>query len=227
MVKRRFERQAGWEIPRTRTASLPSPAALLSASRSALPSSRGGSRDRAAPGSCHPLLRRPGDPAARQIRHQEFIRSDERDRRPRGHDDTDDAVTQAMGDVRGERCNNAQAEQPARAPAHPAAPSSASPSNPRRSDRPPSTGSGARSSRTRRGPVPEAGRVKPPSCTVWRARWPPGGRFRPGTTSITSAIVAAGTSTYRAHSPGSRPGGGQPGPSRASGGTARGYARAT
>jgi hypothetical protein len=34
--------------------------------------------------------------------HQEFIRADEGDRRPRAHDGTDEAVTQAVGDVRGQ-----------------------------------------------------------------------------------------------------------------------------
>jgi hypothetical protein len=56
--------------------------------------------------------------------HQELIRPYERDRRPRGHNGADDVVAQPVGDIRGERRNNAQAEQPSRARAcgHLAAP---------------------------------------------------------------------------------------------------------
>jgi hypothetical protein len=46
--------------------------------------------------------------------HQELIRSNERDRRPRGYSGADDAMAQAVGDVRGQRRDNAQAEEPAR-----------------------------------------------------------------------------------------------------------------
>jgi hypothetical protein len=42
--------------------------------------------------------------------HQELIRSDERDCRPCGHHAADDAVAQAMGDVRSQRRDNAQPE---------------------------------------------------------------------------------------------------------------------
>ena len=50
--------------------------------------------------------------------HQEFIGADEGDRWPRGHGGTDQAVAQAVGDVRGLGRNNAQAEQRSRQPGY-------------------------------------------------------------------------------------------------------------
>ena len=51
--------------------------------------------------------------------HQELIRTDERDRRPRGDSGADDAVAQAVGNVRSECRGSAQAEQPLRERGHP------------------------------------------------------------------------------------------------------------
>lgn len=42
--------------------------------------------------------------------HQQFMRPDERDRRPRGHSGAADALAQSVDDVRSQRRNNARPE---------------------------------------------------------------------------------------------------------------------
>ena len=48
--------------------------------------------------------------------HQQFVRSHERDSRPRTYNRAENALAQAVGDVRRERCDDAQREQPPRQP---------------------------------------------------------------------------------------------------------------
>jgi hypothetical protein len=95
--------------------------------------------------------------------HQELIRSDKRDRRPSCHSGADDAVAQAVGDVRGECRDDAHAKEPPRQRRHPDTP-------PRRVQHHHRTGvdqpvhrqgdRGVLSSRTRRAPAPDRSRAR-------------------------------------------------------------------